>query len=86
MDRTRNTRAGKLLSWSPTLQPEQGKRLNLSHLAVQVIQQTLSAPFPQLPDSSAPADMKADRTVCLTATSAHAVPVAPGRIPTAPRI
>jgi len=82
MDRTCSTRADKLLSWSPTLQPE----LNLLHLAAHVIKQKLSALFPQLPDISVPAEAKANRMVYLTAISVHAVPVAPRRIPTAPRI
>jgi hypothetical protein len=86
MDRTCSTRAGKLLSWSPTLQPEHRDRLNLLHFAARVIKQKLSALFPQLPDISVPAETKADRMVCLTAISVHAIPVAPRRIPTASRI
>jgi len=86
MDRVCSTHAGKLLSWSPTLQPEHRNRLNLSHLAAQVIQQKLPALLPQLPGISVPAETKANRTVYLTAISAHAVPAAPRRIPTAPRI
>ena len=86
MDRTCSTHAGKLLSWSPTLQPEHRNRLNLSHVAAQVIQQTLPALFPQLPDISVPAATKAERTVYLTAKYAHTILVAPRTIPTATRI